>query len=183
MVIFSSQQHQEHLQLRRYGCCQSCKYELLTLSRFRQEKKKNKTKNPKKLKIVLVILYDGGGRYIYYYSTDVCFPIPSRRVHMRGWFSFSFLSFFYLFAVIALAIQCITPVIFPLLFYSQEMSRLCRPSTNVNNVYAVYVRSVYIRAVFTFEEHPWLFIHVQIACMSKYSAHTPAHSQSENWKD
>lgn len=84
LVIFSSQQHQEHLQLRRYGCCQSCKYELLTLSRFRQEKKKNKTKNPKKLKIVLVILYDGGGRYIYYYSTDVCFPIPSRRVHMRG---------------------------------------------------------------------------------------------------
>jgi hypothetical protein len=96
---------------------------------------------------------------------------------------FLFFLFFYLFAVIALAIQCITPVIFPLLFYSQEMSRLCRPSTNVNNVYAVYVRSVYIRAVFTFEEHPWLFIHVQIACMSKYSAHTPAHSQSENWKD
>lgn len=185
VVIFSSQQHQEHLQLRRYGCCQSCKYELLTLSRFRQEKKKNKTKNPKKLKIVLVILYDGGGRYIYYYSrdysTDVCFPIPSRRVHMRGWFSFSFL--FLSFCGYSVSYTVYYSRDFPFTFYSQEMSRLCRPSTNVNNVYAVYVRSVYICAVFTFEEHPWLFIHVQIACMSKYSAHTPTHSQSENWKD
>lgn len=111
-----------------------------------KKRRKIKQKNPKKLQIVLVILYDGGGRYIYYYSSDVCFRFLAGEFTCAGDLVF-FFSFFF-FAVIALAVQCITPVIFPLLFYSQEMSRLCRPSTNVNNVYCICTQRIYTRRIY-----------------------------------